>query len=376
MAENEEKFEMSLFDDSLELNLDYVPEEITEEQEAQEEDQENTEETEIETEETVDNKQKDNLDEDESSEEVVEEEEAEEGEDDSPNNLYSSFATVLNEQGLLPSLDLENTKVENLDDLTVALKSEINEQVKTYLTEKLGVNGYEALEKGISLLEYQQYEDNVDTLDSITEDQLSEDLELSKKLIEQDYLAQGIDKTRVNRLLKKIIDAGEESIIEDAKESLTSLKALEAKRIEKLAEDKQAAIQKQQQLQEKIDNDLKNSIYNKQEFIEGLEVNKAIKDKVYKGITTIIGKSPSGVPENKLMKDRREDPIEFDSKLYYLYEITNGFKDFSKIVQKSKTSASKQLEKQLRNTKFETSGKPTFLSDPDSYGGVGSELVI
>jgi hypothetical protein len=363
MAKEQEEFDMSLFDSDseLEINLDFNPEELD-----LEEQEENQEDEPIE----------DNLDEDESSEEVVEEEEdQQEGEDNSP-NLYSSFATVLNEQGLLPSLDLDNEKIESLDDLTKVLKSEINTQVKEYLVEKIGEQGYEALEKGISLAEYQEHQDNNETLNSITEESLENNLELSKEIIKRDYLAQGMPENRVNRILKKIIDSGDEAILEDAKISLESLKAFEQKRIEQLQVQKEQQIQQQKELQEKIDNDLKNSIYNKKEFIEGVPVNKSVQDKVYKSITTIVGKSPTGVAENKLMKDRRENPIEFDSKLYYLYEITNGFKDFSKIVTKSKTTASQQLEQQLRNQKFETQGKPAFLDDPNSYGGIGSELVL
>ena len=313
MADNTEEFDMSLFDSDseLEINLDLNPEDLID-QEEQKDEEEDQDEPEI----------KDNLDEDDNNpEEVVEEEEdQEEGEDNSP-NLYSSFATVLNEQGLLPSLDLDKNKVESLDDLTEVLKSEINNQVKEYLVNKIGEEGYEALEKGVSLAEYQEYQDNTQTLESITEESLEN-------------------------------------------------------RIQELQAQKQKQLQQQKELQEKIDNDLKNSIYNKKEFIEGVPVNKSIQDKVYNSITTIVGKSPSGVAENKLMRDRRENPIEFDSKLYYLYEITNGFKDFSKIITKSKTTASQQLEKQLRNQKFDTAGKPSFLEDPESYGGIGSELVL
>jgi len=76
------------------------------------------------------------------------------------------------------------------------------------------------------------------------------------------------------------------------------------------------------------------------------------------------------------MRDRRENPIDFDSKLYYLYEMTNGFKDLSKITNKSETKAISKLERDLRKTKFEDSGTPSYLTDPNSYGGIGSEIVF
>lgn len=323
---------------------------------------------------------KDNPDaEDESSEGVGEGEGEGEGdpEDVSP-TIYSSFASVLSEQGLLPSLDLqdEDVKIETAEDLAEAFKNEINNQVKEYLITKVGSQGYEALEKGISLAEYQQYNDNVQTLESITEDTLAEDIELSKKIIYQDYVSQGISEKRAAAILKKSIDLGEEQLLEDAKASLESLKEVESKRIEQVALQREKEVELQKAQQEKIDNDLKNSIYNSKEFIPGMKLTKAMQDRVYNSITKVVGKTPNGVAENQLMRDRRENPIEFDSKLYYLYELTKGFKDFSKVISKSESTAVSKLEKELRKTRFQDNGKPAFLSDPESYGGVGSELVI
>ena len=180
------------------------------------------------------------------------------------------------------------------------------------------------------------------------------------------------------RLLKRSIDAGDESIIEDAKESLESLKVAEGRRMDQLAEQREEASKAATKAQEKIDNDLKNAIYNTDEFITGQKVNKATQDRVYKSITNIVGKSPNGIMENQLMKDRRENPIEFDTKLYYLYEMTKGFKDFSLLENKTKTKASNELEQALRGMKLDTSGgAPSYLSDPNSYsGGIGSEIVL
>lgn len=372
----EENLEMGLFDSDSEVQLNFDPkpfeiedldefqeEEISEDQEQESEDSEESEEIE------------DNLDENESSEEVDEEEDQDEGDDDSP-NLYSSFASVLNQQGLLPSLDLDNAKIESIDDLTEAFKSEISSQVKSYIIEKIGEKGYDALEKGISLSEYQQHQDQISTLDSINEEALSKDSELSLKVIYQDYINQGIDPKRAGRLVGAIQQSGEEAILDEAKISLASLKQTEELKLQKLQEERELKKQEELKLQEKIDNDLKNSIYSKKEFIQGIPATKAIQDKVYKSITSIVGKSPDGIPENKLMKDRRENTIEFDTKLYYLYEITNGFKDFSKINRKQTSKAVSDLEKELRRNRFEDSGTPDYLTDVQSYDGLGSELIL
>ena len=379
MAEtnNNEEFDMGFFDQAgeIELNFDIDPtEELNIEEQSDEESGQQ-----------INNNSSENQEDSEevASEEDQQEEEGdnnqdEESDDVSPdNNLYSSFASVLSEKGLLPSLDLQNTKIKTIDDLTESFKSEINNQVKEYLLNKVGEEGYNALEKGISLAEYQQHYTNVQTLEGITEETLENDLELAKQIIKQDYLSQGMDEARVNRILKKSIDLGDDTVLEDAKESLESLKVIQAKNLEKLAEQREQQRLNNIKMQEKIDNDLKNSIYNEDEYFKGLKVNKELKDKIYNSITKVVSKNPeTGTAENKLMRDRREDPITFDKKLYYIYELTNGFKDISKLVSKSESKATSTLEAQLRKNKFESGGDPAFLKDPESYGGFGSELVF
>lgn len=296
--------------------------------------------------------------------------------DDTSPNIYSSFASVLQEEGLLPSLNLEENEIKDASGLINSIKAEIETQSKSYLIDKIGEDGVEALEKGISLAEYQQHQQTSQAFDQVTDEMLSKDLELAKRIVHQDYINQGIDERRATRLLKKSIDLGEDSLLEDAKESLESLKEFQAKQLEKLAEER-AAQQKAQQLeQEKIDNDLKNTIYNSNEFIKGLKVDKAVKDRVYSSITKIVGTNDNGLPENKLMRDRRENPIEFDTKLYYLYEMTKGFKDFSTIMNKTESKALSELEKGLRQNRFDGGSGSAYMDDPDSYGGIGDEIIL
>lgn len=385
MAKQENNnLDMSLFQDvDLELNLDLAPVDMSSIPSEDDDDEseginpfadviedDNT----SDGEESEEEEEKNKLSEGEGPE-VVAEEGDDEGEDQDNSPIYSSFATVLFEQGLLPSVDLQNTKIETVDDLTAAIKTEIGNQARQQLIDKVGQDGYEALEKGISLAELQTYNDTTSSLENITSETLQGDVELAKRIILQDYVNQGIDESRAMRILNKSIDAGEDAIVEDAVESLESLKVFERGRLQKIAEERQVQQAAFAAQQEKIDNDLKNSIYKNEEFIEGLKVNKSMQDKVYGSITKIVSTSPEGIAENKLMQQRRQDPISFDTKLYYLYELTNGFSDFSKLVTKSTSKATTQLERALRQNKFEQGGNPTFL-DKESYGGIGSELVF
>lgn len=377
---------MSIFDsDNIELNIgNNLPDDFFVD-DAQVDDDDNTQDVDDDknvTEDEINKYLNDGSEEEDSDdqEDVVKKDaQGEEGDDDqngdSP-NVFSSFANVLNEQGLLPSLD-SNAKIETIEDLTEVFKTELNNQAKDYIVEKIGEDGFEALEKGITLAEYQQYQNGVDTLNSIDPDALAENIELSKRIILQDYIAQGLSEDKAYRFLEKTIELGDEAIIEDAKASLDSLKQIQEVKLEQAKEARNAELIAEQKKQEKIDNDLKNSIYNAKEIIQDLPMTKAMKEKVYKSITNIVSKSPDGVPENRLMKHRREDPIEFDKKLYYLYELTNQFTDFSALVSKSKSKAANDFEKVLRANKSQINNdQPGFVSDPESYGGIGDELII
>lgn len=377
---------MSIFDsDNIELNIgNNLPDDFFVD-DAQVDDDDNTQDVDDDknvTEDEINKYLNDGSEEEDSDdqEDVVKKDaQGEEGDDDqngdSP-NVFSSFANVLNEQGLLPSLD-SNAKIETIEDLTEVFKTELNNQAKDYIVEKIGEDGFEALEKGITLAEYQQYQNGVDTLNSIDPDALAENIELSKRIILQDYIAQGLSEDKAYRFLEKTIELGDEAIIEDAKASLDSLKQIQEVKLEQAKEARNAELIAEQKKQEKIDNDLKNSIYNAKEIIQDLPMTKAMKEKVYKSITNIVSKSPDGVPENRLMKHRRENPIEFDKKLYYLYELTNQFTDFSALVSKSKSKAANDFEKVLRANKSQISNdQPGFVSDPESYGGIGDELII
>ena len=371
-------------DSDIELNFDPSPEGSEYEEDITVEEQEITGE---ESEENI--KPGDDLEDQESvtgeEQENTESSDSDEGADDDSSEpedtssaLYSSLASVLNEEGLLPSLDLENTKIESIDDLTLSIKSEIENQVRDNLISKIGEEGYNALERGISLSEYQAYESTVNSLDSIDEGVLRDNLELAQNIIMQDYIAQGMDESRAARILKRSIDLGEEAVVEDALESTKSLRAIQDKELERISVEREEQRQRHIDMQQKIDNDLKSSIYSEKEFIKGLKPNKAIRDRVYQSITKVVGQSPEGVAENKLMRQRRENPVEFDTKLYYLYEMTDGFNDFSKLVSKSESKATSKLESAIRKTKFGSSTNPGFVSDPNSYGGIAddSELVL
>lgn len=372
---DEDNIGMDLFgDQSLEVNFDELStyQEDTDEQESSEENNDDNTDDSQESDDT--NNQGEDQDAD--SESVAEEDDQDEGSEgnDSP-NLFSSVATVLQEQGLLPSLDIAENKIESVEDLANAMKAEAEELAKSTLIEKIGEEGYEYINKGVSVDEYNAYKTTLDTLNTITEDSLSEDMELGKKVIYQDYINSGISEAKAIKLIDRLSELGDDSILEDAKESLVNVKNFNKAELDSKAADiaaQNALIEKQQQ---EVEKQLKKSVYDTKELIKGQSINKVFQDKVYNSMTKIVGKSPDGNPENALMKQRREDPVDFDTKLYYVYELTKGFKDFSKFTASAKSSAIQDMERALQNNSINNSETPGFLQDNESYSdGLGAEI--
>lgn len=347
---------MSIFSSGLELNYDGFESQGDEQEEDDIDISNENEPVEEEVPEKVDGQEDDESEEDDS------------GDESSP-NLYSSLANVLYEQGIIPSLE-SSEKILTPDDLVNVIKQEVDIQSKNRLDEYLD---------GLDVNRIAESRRNVMELDSIDEDYLRENIELAKEIIYRDSLNQGISEERARKFLKKTIDLGEDAIIEDALESKESLKEFEKRQEENERHRHEQSIKEMRVQQDNIDKAIKSYLFDSQEIVKGIPNTKALQEAVYKSMTEIVSKNPNtGELENKLMKERSVDPIKFDAKMYYFYELTNGFTDLGKFQTTVTSKATKNLEKALRKTSFENNtGAPDFMIDPNSYGGsFGSELVL
>jgi hypothetical protein len=355
MEENEN--DMSLFNsDNLELNFDinYNEEELQDENPDKDKKDLIDEDTDDELQENVD-------------EEDEDKDEGDSKDDDASPNLYTSFSDVLIEHGIIPSLE-SSEKIKTINDLGNAISKQIEIEAERKAISKLDNLDLEKIG--------QSRKENLE-LESITEDYLKENLEVAKNIILKDYMNQGLSEDRAKKQLKKAIDLGEDVVIEEALESTGSLKEFNKRAELAEVENSKQRLLDEAKEQEEINNTIKNFVFNSKEVIQGIPNTKALQDKVYKSMTEVVSKNTeTGEMMNKFMTDRSKNPIEFDTKMYYLYELTNGFANLGNI-QKTITSKSvKNLENVLRKTSFEDNGTPDYLNDSQSYGGIGAELVL
>ena len=357
--EDDNELGMGLFEGNQELNFNFAIPEDDHTDEEENDDNTNVDDTTLENNNHV---------EDDSSEEVDEEDVEDEGSDggESSSNLYSSLAAFVHEQGLLPSLDIDLKEIKSADDFASVFNKELDIQAE------LRLNDYLA---NLDLNKIGIAKKDIQDLSTINSDLLKNDIDLAKRIIYDDYLNQGLDEKKANRMLNRLIDLGDDAILEDAEESLQSLKEFKAREIERETQSYKERLEADKIQQAKLDEQMKKTIYESKDLISGLKPNKALQDKVYKSINDIVGKSPDGTFENKFMKERRENPLEFEIRMYHFYELTNGFKDLSKISTTAKSSAVKDLEKIARQTKLKDNGTPLWQQDSNTYSNFSGHVL-
>ena len=310
------------------------------------------------------------------------EEAPESGDAGTPNKLYSSIATALRDEGVFPDLSDDNLKdIKEAGDF----RKLIEEQVNNMLDEKQKRIDA-ALNSGAQPDEITQYENTMDFLDKISEDQLSEESKeaenLRKQLIYKDFINRGYSEERAKKEVKKSLDTGNE--IEDALDALQSNKDFYQESYNKYMQtlkDKQKA---QQEEQDRYVETLKKDIVDNDEFFGGVNVDKNTRQNAYEALTKPVYKdSESGQYMTALQKYQKEHSSEFMKNVGMLYTLTDGFKNVDKLVntrvKKEVRRGFKELEHTLNNTARNSDGTLNFASGEDydsEYIGKGIKLDI
>jgi hypothetical protein len=266
------------------------------------------------------------------------------------------YAQLLVDEGVLPNLDVKSFDG-TAESLKEAMITEIIGAIDMYkdsLPDRVKnlINNYEEGVPFEKLLEFDRAETSVT---SVTEESLEEDVTLQKKIV-TDYLKKTtkFSDGKITKLVDGYEDSGD--LEDEAKTSLTELKGLIA--TEKTNELKNVVDQK------KIDEDnrkrellyLQEKIKTTTEIIPGMKMNDKVKNNVLASMTTPVGYDQYGRPVNKIVASRMENPVEFEMRLHYLFEITKGFTDFTKLAEKGKKDATKAFEEavsQMDDTHYE-----------------------
>lgn len=305
------------------------------------------------------------------------------GDGTSPKNFYSSIAKALKEEGIFPDLDDDGlSKVKEPEDF----RDLIDQQIKAGLDERQKRID-EALNAGVEPTEIRKYENTMSFLDSIKEENISDEGDkgekLRKDLIYQDFINRGYSKERAAREVQKSFNAGTD--IDDAKEALKSNIDFFRDKYDELVNDAKSEAEQEEKERKEQAEKLKSSILNNKEVFGDLSVDKSTRQKIYDNIAKPVYKDPeTGEYFTAIQKYEMENRTDFLKNIGLLFTLTDGFKNLDGLVKgkvkKEVKKGLRELEHTLNNTARTSDGNLKFVSgvdeDPESFIGKGWNLDV
>ena len=297
--------------------------------------------------------------------------------------IYSSIAKALKEEGIFPDLDDEVlSKVKEPEDF----RDLVEQQIKVGLEERQKRID-DALNYGIEPTEIKRYENTLNFLDSVKEENITDESdkgeELRKNLIFKDFINRCYSRERATREVQKSFNAGTD--IEDAKEALKSNTEYFKGKYDDLIEDAKLEAQKEEENRKEQANKLKESILNEKNILGDLSIDKPTRQKIYDNISKPIYKDPeTGEYYTAIQKYEKDNRVDFLKYLGLIFTLTDGFKSLDGLVKgkvkKEVKNGLRDLEHAINNTARNSDGNLKFVSgvdeDPESFIGKGWKIDV
>lgn len=283
--------------------------------------------------------------------------------------IYSSLATHLFDEGVLPSLDKDKIDITDANKLAEAIKAEITAGISSTEAEY-----QKAMKEGVPRDEFVAYQKVASQLEGITEDLLSAEdeaaINLRTNIIAQDFLNRGFERDEALKYAKRSVDLAED--VNDARSALVRLKEHNTKTYNDTVTATKAK-------ETEVNDNIKKFIDTTDEVLKGVKLTQRVKDELLTQITTPVGNDKDGKPTNAYYKAYSEDPVKYQVVQNYLYMVTKGYTDFSKINNSVETSVSRQIDDVLRNNGagfLENGGVNFDNTDDNSTFSLGGDLKL
>jgi hypothetical protein len=295
--------------------------------------------------------------------------------------VYKALMKELVNTGVLTVEEME--KLDEMPGTLDSIKELVNKTVETNFNAK-----QENWKKGLSsekkrFLEIEDAFDETDHailmaqrlefFENVTEEDISDNVQLQQQIYYEQLIAKNFtheqaveaieDATAVNKLQDKALKA------------IPELKSQAKSVVQNAKDSKEAKTKAEIEAQTEAFKQLLSNIDARDNFIEGLNLNKISKDKLKNNIMNPIYKDPkSGKEFNSLMYKQQRNPVEFEMLINYydtlgLFNLDKEGKfkpDISKLKTVAKTAAITELDRVIaaedergvgRNTSVETSQK-------------------
>lgn len=287
------------------------------------------------------------------NDEKEEEEAKPQGKGSSPKdeNPFSSFAQALKGDGLFQFLDDEAVgKIVDADTFAEAMQAEIDARLDDE-TRKYK----EAIQNGVSPSVIAQYQNTIQRLDSITDEQIDDENEeganLRRTLLYRDFIIKGFSEERAKKQVERIMTSGTDK--DDAKDALESIKEYFKDKYEEQVElKKQEALADRQKVKQEAE-EFRKAVLEKEKLFEDIPIDRATRKKAFDAMTRVVKTTEDGEQLTAVQLYADEHPVEFRTALGIVWALTDGFSKMGNLLQKSvnkKVNKNLQeIESRLRN---------------------------
>lgn len=294
------------------------------------------------------NETKENTSKPEEKKDEQEEDKEEPSSQDTNDSPLTPYAKMLVEEGILPNLDIEkfDGTVESFLEAQRQYDQTRFEEFKSSQLDPRVKWLQDNLEDGVPFSDLLDLDRKQLKVGSIEESSLEGNEELQKDIIRAYYQeTTSFSEDKIEQLIKRLDTVGE--LDSESKANLVDLKSIlrekeEQERVQAKEYQKQVQQQKQQ-FQAQFEKTLEDT----SEVIPGVKVSEPLKSRIKQTLTQPVAVDEGGNPLNRIAKARAEDPLNFEIKLAYLFEITKGFKDWSLLASAGKKSAIREFEKAI-----------------------------
>jgi hypothetical protein len=288
-------------------------------------------------------------------------------------SFLTPYAKLLMDEGVLQDFDIEKFDG-TADGLVDAFRQQVVKHVEEYKqTLDPRVKWLQDnVEQGVPLESLLAIDKQRLELSKITPEILAENKDLQKDLV-RNYLratTNGWTDAKIEREVSRLDDLQE--LETESKESFELLKQINQQQEQILAE--QAKVEREKavkQQQETLDT-FKRSLNETKEIIPGMQFTPVMKDKIFKTLTTPVAFDQAGNPLNSIAKARAENPLDFEMKLAYLFEVTKGFSDWTSLLTPGKKNAIKEFEQAARRMDY---SKDTGVQVPEYEKASQKEII-
>lgn len=284
-------------------------------------------------------------------------------------NFYSSIASALKEEGIFPDLDDETIdKVVEPEDFRDLIDAQIRAGIEESQRRVL-----DALNSGVEPNVIKQYENTLGYLNSITDEQITDESDkgeaLRKQLLQQDFMNRGYSQERAIKMTEKLFASGED--IEEAKQALLGNKEFFGGKYQEILDNAKKEEEANRKAVKKQAEQLKKDILTGEKVFGDIVIDKATRQKVYDNVAKPIYKDPdSGEYFTAIQKYRNEHENDFIKNVGLLFTLTDGFTNLDKLVsqpaKKEVKKKLKELEHTLNNTARNEGGVLKYVNSGSS----------